>query len=595
MNETGKTLGFATAAVLAVALGIWSHWRPAETALSKQQIVGKSLFELKPEAAKSLEIIEYDPDTAEIKPFKVAQEKGVWVIPSHENYPADAAQQLGDAAAALVACETINIESEDPSSHATYGVIDPDPKSLTAGTTGVGKRVTMEDGSGKKLAQLIIGKGIKDKPDLRYVRIPGQDPVYVVKLKTDKFSTKFEDWIEKDLLKLNAWDIERVAFNDYSVDELQQALLLRSKIQLTFDNKAQKWNLDELEVFRNDDYEPEALASDEELNAQKLNELKTALDDLKIVDVRRKPAGLAADLRAGDELVQNTDAKRSLLQRGFIVASLAGQSGIFSNEGEIHCGTKEGVEYTLRFGRIAGGAEMAAKDEEEAAESAEGEPAEKKETGANRFIMVTVQFNEDLLAKPELTPLPGEKPTIETGSGEGKEEQKDEADKTSALDASLSDAAAQLALADDEPTDEDAKTEGDDKAGEAKASAEKAQTKETKGAKGKEKDDKKPDLTKPKTPQQLEQERITKENERRQKEYDNAVKKGQDKVKDLSGRFADWYYIVSDSTYQKIHLGRDEIVKKKTAAADPKKGDAHQHDVEDETDLLKEENKKLTD
>jgi len=32
-----------------------------------------------------------------------------------------------------------------------------------------------------------------------------------------------------------------------------------------------------------------------------LNALKTALDDLKIVDVVRKPAGLSNDLKAGEE------------------------------------------------------------------------------------------------------------------------------------------------------------------------------------------------------------------------------------------------------------------------------------------------------
>ena len=47
------------------------------------------------------------------------------------------------------------------------------------------------------------------------------------------------------------------------------------------------------------------LAADEELNAAKLDEMKTALDDLKIVDVRRKPAGLSADLKASADFLSN--------------------------------------------------------------------------------------------------------------------------------------------------------------------------------------------------------------------------------------------------------------------------------------------------
>lgn len=584
MNETGKTVAFVTAGVVAVAVGIWSHLGPAESELTQQQIVGKSLFdELKPEAAKSLEIIEYDPDTATLKPFKVAQEGGIWRIPSHEDYPADASQQLGEAAAALVACETINIASEDPGSHATYGVVDPDPKSLTAGTTGVGKRVTLEDASGKKLAQLIIGKAIKDKPDLHYVRKLPKDPVYVVKLKTDKFSTKFEDWIEKDLLKLNSMDIERVSFNDYSIDELQRAIIPRAKIQVAYDGKDSKWKLDELEVFRERDYEPEAMADDEELNSTKLNDLKNALDDLKIVDVRRKPEGIAADLRTGEGFADNDAVKMALVQRGFYLATTSdGESGIYSNEGEIRCGTKEGVEYTLRFGRIAAGGESESK--EEGAEEAEGD--EKKESGANRFVMVTAQFNEDLLAKPELAPLPGEKPSAES---ENSDEAKAEPEKTSAIDADVNDAAGLLAQADDEPA-EDAKPEKEKQgAGEKKVDAKSAKA-DAKGAKGKEA---LKEIAKPKSPEELERERITKENERKQKEYDDKVKKGKEKVKELSDRFADWYYVVSDSTYSKIHLGRDEIIKKKTPPADEKKPDAHEHDEIKGEDVLKEEDKKL--
>ena len=48
-----------------------------------------------------------------------------------------------------------------------------------------------------------------------------------------------------------------------------------------------------------------------------------------------------------------------------------------------------------------------------------------------------------------------------------------------------------------------------------------------------------------------------------QDEYDEEIQKGKDKVQELNDRFADWYYIISDETYQKIHLSRQDIVKKK--------------------------------
>ena len=65
----------------------------------------------------------------------------------------------------------------------------------------------MKDGKDNVLADLIIGKADKDQPQLRYVRKAGRDQVYKVVVQTDKLSTKFGDWIEKDLLKLNPLDI----------------------------------------------------------------------------------------------------------------------------------------------------------------------------------------------------------------------------------------------------------------------------------------------------------------------------------------------------------------------------------------------------
>ncbi|MBX7072499.1 MAG: hypothetical protein K1X71_05080, partial [Pirellulales bacterium] len=72
--------------------------------------------------------------------------------------------------------------------------------------------------------------------------------------------------------------------------------------------------------------------------------------------------------------------------------------------------------------------------------------------------------------------------------------------------------------------------------------------------------DAKPADAKPKTPEEIE--RIKAENKRKQDEYDAKVKKGQEKVKELNDRFADWYYVISDDIYKKVHLTRADIMKK---------------------------------
>ena len=562
MNENVKTLIFVAVAAVAMGVGGAVNWYVPgannEASVSTGPLFGDFTD---PAAAKAMEIIEYDQDTATVHPFKVAQIKGRWSIPSHDDYPADAARQLAEAAANVIDAEKLSIASTDESSYEEFGVIDPDPKKLGAGATGVGKRGTIQDKSNKPLADLIIGKAYEGKPDLRYVRLPGQAPVYVVSIKTEKFSTKFEDWIEKDLLKLNAFDVKDVLINDYSIDELRGAIVPRSKINLGFDSKDSKWNLIELAEFKGGDFEPVELAADEELDTQKLNDMKTALDDLKIVDVRRKPEGLAADLKAGEDLASNQEAKQSLAMRGFLFGQVQGsnQMELFSNEGEVRCGLKDGVEYVLRFGRIAAGSSGGSDEKEEGAKKEGEESASEQATGENRYIMVTAQFNEDLLDKPELEAVPGEK--AETENAEPADNKEESAD------------------AKDENKPDADKPEGEEKPADDKASKDEAGEKK---AEPKAKDDKKVD-----DKAKAERERIEKENKRKQDEYDQKVTKGQERVKELSGRFADWYYVISDATYQKIHLGRDEIVKKKA----PPAGEADK--AKDKENVLSDELKTL--
>ena len=51
-------------------------------------------------------------------------------------------------------------------------------------------------------------------------------------------------------------------------------------------------------------------------------------------------------------------------------------------------------------------------------------------------------------------------------------------------------------------------------------------------------------------------ERIDEAYKKEQKEYEKKLTDGREKAKELNERFADWYYIISNSEYQKIHLTR---------------------------------------
>ncbi len=71
---------------------------------------------------------------------------------------------------------------------------------------------------------------------------------------------------------------------------------------------------------------------------------------------------------------------------------------------------------------------------------------------------------------------------------------------------------------------------------------------------------------------QAERARITKENQRKIDERNDKLKKAQQKVAELNYRFADWYYVISEDVYKKIHLGRADIIKESEEAKESGSG-----------------------
>src|SRR5262249_37415104 len=133
-----------------------------------------------------------------------------------------------------------------------------------------------------------------------------------------------------------------------------------------------------------------------------------------------------ANLRAGKEAF-NDEALDSLQSRGFYPQPVGeDQFEIFSNEGQAVVRMKDGIEYVLRFGKVAGidtGSDEKKTDTEAKADADKGadgsdEKSEKKEKGGlSRYIMVMARFNPDLLTKPELEPLPEAKKSTDKDKG----------------------------------------------------------------------------------------------------------------------------------------------------------------------------------
>ena len=479
--------------------------------------------------AASLEIVKYDEELATLAPFKVVQTGGVWVLPSHQNYPADAKDHLAAAATELVDLKLLDVVSTSPADHETFGVIEPDPEKIKPGMTGIGELVEVRDAAGTKIARLVVGKEDRRPAAgpagggkaLRFVRKAGQDPVYRIEIDTSKFTTRFDDWIEKDLLKLSPWDVRRLVLDDYALGAVESGGRIRveqnrkDRIELVYDDKDSKWALAKLEAFAGGKTaKEEKLADGQELASTKLNDLRNALGELKIIDVARKPAGLSADLKGAEAFTGDPEAVTSMQQRGFLPLK---SGDILSTDGETIVGMKDGVEYVLRFGA---GTTVSGADKKEADAA---EPADDAGETAGRYLLVMARFNEGLLEKPKLEPVP-----------DAPEERQAEEKK-----------------ADDKKAD-DAKKAGDKKdekqpEGDAAEKLKAAEEADAKAQAALE-----------------EKRRVERENRRKQDEYDDKVKAAQKRVRDLNNRFADWYYIVSDKEYAKIHLTRDGVIQKKT-------------------------------
>jgi hypothetical protein len=410
MSENLKTLLFLLigAAMLALA---WLA-RPALPMRDAFDDSGERFFAaFDPLAARRLEIITFDEKEAMPRTFAVAQQNGVWSLPSNEDYPADAKDQLAKAATALGDVVKGPKVSDLPGDHELYGVVDPTSASA-ASLPGAGTRVKLTDEAGNALVDLIVGKPVKDTPELRYVRVPGKDRVYPAKVALDQLSTRFEDWIEKDLLKLSTTDISDITINGYSIDELNNRIVPGDVLRLSINPTDRKWQLD-------------GLGDNEKLVTAKLDTLRRSLADLKIVNVHRKPPGLSAELRATDAMSLDVTDRQSLASRGYYVV----EGQLLSNEGEMTVSLKTGVQYVLRFGEIA----LDAVPPTLAAPTNDGAD----EDQLYRYLFITAQFNDDLIPPPQLQPVPEPSAPVAAESAEGGE-------PSPAPDDSASDEARQL-------------------------------------------------------------------------------------------------------------------------------------------------------
>jgi hypothetical protein len=581
---------------------------PTEATAKVNQVLFEKFAD--PLTAASLKILRYDTDKEQYDEFEVAKDRksGVWTIPSHENYPADANKQMSDAANLFVGLKALNVASTKRDEQKLFGVVEPDKKKESEGGDGVGELIQFRDEKGDMLADLIIGKADAQDPKKRFVRIPSEDVIYVAQLETNALSTDFKQWIESDLLKLSSNDIETIGIRNYALVSSGQRFLTVNPnyyADVMFNVRENKWQPKSLTVFEERLAKPRELDASEELNSTKLNDMKGALDNLRIVNVARKPAGVAADLKADNQLQEAT--VEALKRRGFFASKSPNSDDVelYAMNGDLQVTLKDGVQYLLRFGDGAGASF-------EPVESEPGKEGDQKEVSINRFLLVSARLDDSKFPPPELERAPEsveELKAIEAArkaalnpapaapnlqpAGLPSAEQPQPATPAEDMPAQEPVATAENTPAEAPPADPKTEPASDKPADGDVPKADDGVPKEGDGVpkqpvarsqrSGSRLVSTQDPAIQPAAPTapavqppaelsdeewkerlEAEKERINKENQRRIDQRNDRLEVAKKRVAELNARFADWYYIVSDSEFKRLKIEINDLITKKT-------------------------------
>jgi len=545
MNENSKTILFVIVAAAAISLAYFTAPEARDPSAQGSKM-GQALFEsFDPRSATGIEIVEVDEENIASKTLEVSQTERGWFIkrPGKADYPANADNQVKNVSSILFDLRIIDQAGEGAGEHAKFGVLDP--TKANPSEVGVGKMIALKNNTGSNLAQLVIGNEVEGLSNTRFVRKPDENAVYRVELENvNDVTTKFVDWVEKDFLDLDKWNIKQVTFDNYEIKDGR----IESSAKQILDYNNSEWNLI-----------GSSLGESEEINKEKLDDMKDAFDDLEIIDVEKKPEILASSLRKGSEFVdanniqelQNT--ANSLMQKGFRPANELGADGkplsypngkpklkVVSQKGEVLVGMKDGVEYVLRFGEIYRGPE----DDENS-------------SGDSRYIYAFARVNENLLDQPVLAPVPSpllqpvsdsNNSAVQDSNGtKGANGSKGKEGEPSVPPISPPGPPPNFTPPSAPPSITPPPPPSPNSGGVENESNSSVESSVDSFAK------KKADLD-------AEIARIKASNLQIQREYQDKVSKAQARVKKLNENLADWYYVISNEVYQKIRLDRSDYI-----------------------------------
>ncbi|MCA8999890.1 MAG: DUF4340 domain-containing protein, partial [Planctomycetaceae bacterium] len=279
MSQAVRTLCFGAVAVVSVVIAYATHNAYEPKDLASFSDVGAEFYpEFEdPTVATGLRVASWNEDAGKTETFSVENKNGLWRIPSHHDYPADGQDRLAKVAASMIGVPRQAMVERSPAAHKRYDLLDPLDTSLS-GTEGRGDRITLMNGD-ETLVDFIVGKKVEGSENVYYVRRADEDRFYTADLGTFEVSTKFSDWINKDILDINRNDIRELVIDRYYVDEAKGAIVPEDRLLLDRESSTADWTM-------------EGLAENEKVKSSDVNNMLFALNDLEIMGVRQKPEGI---------------------------------------------------------------------------------------------------------------------------------------------------------------------------------------------------------------------------------------------------------------------------------------------------------------
>ncbi len=460
-TEVTKSALAATVAIVMIGL-TWLVYRLTQPSIPDAFVkVGQAFFEMfETGQVSQMELAAVDKSGKALS-FSVRKTNGLWTIPSHYDYPAEAVERLGRTTSELIGLERRTLASSEKGAQALLGTLDPTSEEGKADPENAGKLLRFTDSNGEPVFELIVGKQVEQKtsgadsllgleePEERmfYVRVPSEKDTYTAKLDLD-ISTQFSDWIEADLLELNAAEMRQVNVDNSRLEARQ--VMTNQGIEV----RRVRVPGEELKLQKADDFSewilPDLNQEQETMNAEAVNPLIRTIEAVELIGVRPRhkyqgrsvldgnlefqfPAEVANDIPAQQTILD--ELQDDLLSRGFGLSQdpESNQIKLVSEHGQLSTTTKDGLVYTLYFGSQIVGSEESieigaadAKPEPQADPAKEDDPHENPpgdkpnpaEQATARFLLVRVEHRPELMSDRPVAPQEPEPLVLPEGVGE---------------------------------------------------------------------------------------------------------------------------------------------------------------------------------